>query len=117
MNPNRTSMNDLRKRAAGILEYITRTQMELAGGGTPSMKERSGSSTPSSRSRTTAPNGTSKLSTEMDKAEHPEGHELEALIGTDENTFRDLDSVQMMDVLTRGLMVWQKDFGKWGERT
>jgi len=117
MNPNRTSMNDLRKRAAGILEYITRTQMELAGQSTPLLKERSGSSTPSSRSRTVGPNGTSKLSTEMNDTEQLEHKELETMIGTDEAAFKELDSVQMMDVLTRQLVLWQKDFGKYGEKS
>lgn len=109
-------MNDLRKRAAGILEYITRTQVELAGQSIPSGKEKSGSSTPSSRSRTAGMNGSSKLSTEV-LNDLEDVKRLEDRLDADESTFTELSSVQMMDVLTRELVLWQKDFGKYGEKT
>lgn len=30
--------------------------------------------------------------------------------------FAELSSLEMMDVLTRRLVLWQKEFGKWGEK-
>ena len=46
MNLNRTSLNEMKRRVAGILEFISRTQVELALAGT-SPKLKSGSQTPS----------------------------------------------------------------------
>ena len=46
MNPNRTSLNEMKRRVAGILEFISRTQAELALAGS-SPKLQSGSQTPS----------------------------------------------------------------------
>ena len=33
-----------------------------------------------------------------------------------EKNFKDLSSVEMMDVLTRHLLKWQQEYGKFGER-
>ena len=33
-----------------------------------------------------------------------------------EKDFKDLSSVEMMDVLTRHLLKWQQEYGKFGER-
>lgn len=115
MNPNRTSMNDLRKRAAGILEYITRTQVEMAGQTTPRGKESNGSSTtPPAKAKVAGPNGASKLSTRVDGAD---GERKEGIPGVDEAAFQEMSSLEMMDVLTRELVLWQKDYGKYGEKS
>ncbi|KAL9090566.1 MAG: hypothetical protein Q9159_001910 [Coniocarpon cinnabarinum] len=122
MNPNRTSMNELRKRAAGILEYISRTQVEMAGEQTPS-----GSQTPSKGSsrtvngKTATVSGNSKLSNEM-----PEGAEAfpkDAAsstqtneVGIEADEFKKMSSLQMMDILTREIVHWQHEHGKWGEK-
>lgn len=33
-----------------------------------------------------------------------------------EKDFSQLTSLEMMDVLTRKLVLWQKEYGKWGDR-
>lgn len=129
MNPNRTSMGDLRKRAAGILEYITRTQVELAGEKTPpnganhpliinqalaaTISHSSAGRPPLGRA--VSVNGASKLSRVFDGGEDKLEMEKRKM-GVDESVFRQMSSVQMMDVLTREIVHWQKDFGKWGDK-
>lgn len=123
MNPNRTSMNDLRKRAAGILEFISRTQVEMAGERTPTIsKDRlppPPMPTPTPRpglSRVASVNGASKLS-------HVTNGDEEDVVKRDASSialgvlgFKELSSLQMMDVLTRNLVLWQKEHGKWGDK-
>ena len=41
---------------------------------------------------------------------------LENLDGIDEAAFAALSSLEMMEVLTRRLMKWQGEYGKWGEK-
>lgn len=112
-------MNDLRKRAAGILEYITRTQVEMAGQQTPSSKDKdsSGSCTPSFKFKTGNVNGSSKLSSEVNGTQDEEERHERFGGSVDEASFKALSSLEMMDVLTRELVFWQKDFGKYGEKT
>ncbi|KAJ8612069.1 hypothetical protein MRB53_037620 [Persea americana] len=59
MNPNRTSMNDLRKRISGIMEFLSRTQLEMATekSSPHSASKESGSSRASVQTKGT-PNGT-----------------------------------------------------------
>ncbi|KAB8556621.1 hypothetical protein FH972_025658 [Carpinus fangiana] len=126
INPNRTSMNELRKRAAGILEFISRTQVEIAGEITPS----AGHTTPTVAGETPRPGnekgvpgtGASKLSNEIGEdasVEHDivEDESTGRDTGVDESIFKEMSSVQMMDVLTRQIVLWQKLHGKYGERT
>lgn len=136
MNPNRTTMNDMRKRTAGILEYISRTQVEMAGeksASTSSSASVVAASTPFAPppappiatqtparpplGRTVSVNGLSKLSRQL---QGDTGGEVVALekekAKVDESEFRQMSTTQMMDVLTRELVHWQKAFGKWGER-
>lgn len=41
---------------------------------------------------------------------------LDQALGLNLETFSTLSSVEMMEVLTRGLMKWQGEFGKVGEK-
>lgn len=41
---------------------------------------------------------------------------LRDLEGMDEEAFAALSSLEMMEVLTRRLMRWQGEYGKWGEK-
>lgn len=116
LNPARTSMNELKKRAAGMLEFISRTQVEMAGERTPPNGAHqpvvtavaTGTNRPG-LIRTASVKGASKLRKEID------GEEVEA--GIDEAAFQAMSSHEMLDVLTRRLVHWQKDHGKWGEKT
>ena len=99
MNPNRTSMNDMKRRVAGILEFISVTQVEMAaddkGGG------RSG--------HETVTNGNKPMPRDPSML-----RDLIQENGVKE--FAGLSSVEMMEVLTRKLMRWQGEFGKHGDK-
>ena len=112
MNPNRTTLNDMKRRVAGILEFISHTQVEMAGLDT-------------AKSRNSGPKGSHELaasSGRMDEASRAAKEisgVLEALGDAevvDEEAFGKLNAVEMMDVLTRRLMHWQGQFGKFGEK-
>ena len=119
-NPGRTSMNELRKRAAGILEYISRTQVEMAGERTPS-----GTQTPS-KSSSKAPvaaassaSGASKLSNvdnqdEVTGIARAEEGTVDSKVAMEK--FKGMSALHMMDVLTREIVHWQQQHGKFGSR-
>jgi len=104
-------MNELKKRAAGMLEFISRTQVELAAEKPPPNATMSHAATLTSRpplGRTASIKGCSKLRREID------GDEEDRI---DEVGFKGMNSHDMLDALTRRLVHWQKDHGKWGEKT
>ncbi len=90
-------MNDMKRRVAGILDFISRTQVEMAG------------TEMTSRTMTTSPpdhGGGNKALGQLLMSELEDG-----LDG-----FGKLSSVEMMEVLTRRLMRWQGEYGKLGEK-
>ena len=97
MNPNRTSMNDMKRRVAGILEFISRTQVEMAG------------TDMASRNMTTSPPDHGGGNKELGKL-------LLSELDDGLDGFGKLSSVEMMEVLTRRLMRWQGEYGKLGEK-
>jgi len=106
-------MNDLRKRAAGILEYVTRTQVELTT--IPAAVKESPETSTSHESIGTAPanaesNGVGKPG-QLSKTKH-----TGTLGGLENMNFTDMSSREMMDILTRELVLWQKTFGKYGDK-
>jgi len=119
-------MNDLRKRAAGIMEFISRTQVEMAGEQTPTEAPArgvvNGAIAIPGRTRLTRVGSdlaASKLSRQIDRAEleeEPAKKKDRAPNGAEEASFKTMNSLQMMDVLTRELVIWQREHGKWGER-
>lgn len=109
MNPNRTTMNDMKRRVAGILEFISHTQVELAGTEPPS-------TTKSSTSTNTPPDSNGSTNGGGDISGKAVNAALEDLEGIDEQAFNALSSFEMMEVLTRRLMRWQGEYGKWGEK-
>lgn len=136
MNPNRTSMNEMRKRAAGILEFISRTQIEMAvdkptsDGDSPPAAQAAGAvaasaTSSSSNSAKGLPNGSSKLANEI-RSEPDEDKAAEAISAETPTTtsddrpkmedidFKSLDTLRMMDVLSREIHHWQQVHGKWG---
>lgn len=85
--PNqRTTMNEMRKRVAAILEFIGRTQIDIAN----EQKEQS------------------ELTKYVEEDSHKQN--IEKLF---ENYHGSLES---MDALTRKLLLWEKQFGKYGEK-
>ncbi|KAL2812361.1 hypothetical protein BJX63DRAFT_432624 [Aspergillus granulosus] len=116
----RTTMNEMKRRVAAILEFISRMQVEMAVAGE--------STTPPNNGERV--NGTGsillKAVAELQEGTLPhnvkEGSSDTADASVDtaelptEKDFKDLSSLEMMDVLTRHLLKWQQEYGKFGER-
>ncbi|KAF3479724.1 uncharacterized protein GIQ15_06700 [Arthroderma uncinatum] len=134
MNPNRTTMNDMRRRVAAILEFISRMQVEMAASGEQPTRPTDGTSTVATTSRdmaatlakaealvngltngmATGENQGSSISTSEAPTSAPTTASADAT--SKEKDFKDLTSGEMMDVLTRGLFKWQEMFGKYGDK-
>lgn len=115
-------MNEMKRRVAAILEFISRMQVEMA--------------VASENSSTPTGNGdrsqglllksmVDQLDSAMASTISDGGESMPALTegdgdtapaSTHEKDFKDLSSVEMMDVLTRHLLKWQQEYGKVGER-
>ncbi|KAF9891174.1 hypothetical protein FE257_004738 [Aspergillus nanangensis] len=116
----RSTMNEMKRRVAGILEFISRMQVEMAVAGESTSPPNNGErlngiamkavselleiAAPSTTSE--ADSGTTATDGEMGILQQQ----------TTEKDFKDLSSVEMMDVLTRHLLKWQQEYGKFGER-
>ena len=118
INPHRTSMTDLKRRAGAILDFITRAQVELANdsfatefmGDSVSAKAASASLTKKQQStrkdgaERTAQGAVSGQEKPAPSSDEPQEAEWEG--------FEDLSGVEMMDVLTTKLIRWQAEYGK-----
>ncbi|CAD6587963.1 MAG: hypothetical protein ASARMPRED_003362 [Alectoria sarmentosa] len=118
MNFNRTSMNDMKRRVAGILEFISHTQVEMTGVGSHSTTNPSTSThNPPDSNGNDHRNGRGGKGSKNDA---DSGKVVTAALadldGINEQAFAALSSVAMMEVLTRRLMKWQAEYGKWGEK-
>ncbi|KAI9845068.1 MAG: hypothetical protein M1837_005072 [Sclerophora amabilis] len=107
-HPQRTTMNEMKRRVSAILEFISKTQVEMAGERTPPSAAAGAATSMVKNLAETLPgfsiNGTSNGSEKSNSTDTPE------------KPFNELSSLEMMDVLTRRLVLWQKDYGKWGEK-
>lgn len=101
---SKITMNDMRKRVASILEYIQRTQIDMAGGSSAS-----------------SPNGSTTGRLLRELAEELPMIRLNGTGNGEEKRrdggavqtrreFKDLTVLEMMDVLTGQLVKWQKEF-------
>jgi hypothetical protein len=102
-------MNEMKRRVAAILEFISRTQVEMAGEHTPPA---GGSSSSMTAATASALRGI---------GEALPGYAMvngngSSTGGGDERDFGEMTSLEMMDILTRKLVLWQKEFGKYGEK-
>lgn len=117
-------MNDMKRRVSGILEFISRTQVEMATAAAATGEE----STAASRNRTrTHSSATPAMAQDVGKIAgllngngnsggNDSRDSIEGILGLNLENFGSLSSVEMMEVLTRGLMKWQGEFGKAGEK-
>lgn len=119
-HPNRTSMNEMKRRVAAILEFVSKMQ-----GDKTSQNSSHGSSSGPSGSRT--PNGAVQNGnggTTKDVV-----HSATLLKGVEaglsaaqvngekmDKEFKDMGSGEMMRVLSRELVGWQSLYGKYGEK-
>ncbi|KKK21314.1 putative transcriptional regulator (Cti6) [Aspergillus rambellii] len=115
----RTTMNEMKRRVAAILEFISRMQVEMAVAGEsttpPGNGERPNGTTPRGAGEqsegepsNTVTAGSGQLPSDIIS--------LPVQLLPTEKDFKDLSSVEMMDVLTRHLLKWQQEYGKFGER-
>ncbi|KAI9802603.1 MAG: hypothetical protein M1833_001677 [Piccolia ochrophora] len=108
MNPHRTTMHEMKRRVAAILEFISHTQVEMAGERTPPTS--GGGSTAALLQKLA--DGLPMIKVDADETSNGNSNGD----GSVQKDFAHLSSLEMMDVLTRKLVLWQKEFGKWGEK-
>jgi hypothetical protein len=101
---NKITMSDMKKRVAAILEFITRTQFEMAG---ESMSLASGEAAEKMIRNIADGLPMIKVNGDNKNEASKEGEVGEA---TANKEFKDLSCLEMMDVLTRQLVKWQKEF-------
>lgn len=111
MHPQRTTMNEMKRRVAAILEFISRMQVEMA-----VASENSSTPTGSNGDRTQGLLLKSMVEQIEQSMPMPSDGESAGDAEPHEKDFNELSSVEMMDVLTRHLLKWQQEFGKFGER-
>lgn len=133
MNPNRTTMNDMKRRAAGILEFIGRTRVEMAAEvpllsalKSASASASSSSSSSSSNALATAkppvtPPESAQITSSKDSRAWQLGDQQQSKLAAfsaelDLDQFKDLDTLEMMEILTRKIVQWQEEYGKYGEK-
>lgn len=104
---SRVTMTDMKRRANFIVEFITRTQVDLANEPLsetpPSSQQKSTGGASSSSTPSAKPNGISSKK----PGEAPASSNDQTNNG---NEFKDLSCIEMMDSLTRDLVKWQQEF-------
>jgi hypothetical protein len=93
-------MTDMKRRAALLLEYISRTQVELAGEAAPSPTDSKGDDKVDGESSS---NSSHQPQPDVPKA--PETNQ-----GEGSKDFREMSCMEMMDTLTRKLVKWQQEY-------
>jgi hypothetical protein len=103
---NKMSMADMKRRVTAFLDFISRTQVELAGE-TASGSRSSEQSSPQEE----ISNGLPKIQLNGNTQASPvEDNGVGLPSPFDSKEFRDLNCVEMMDVLTRDLLKWQNQY-------
>lgn len=92
---NKMSMLDMKRRVAAIMEFISRTQVDLAAEASLSQSS-SGRETPSEKPESAQTSG--------------ENVNSDAPGPLDTTRFKDLNCIEMMDVLTRDMVKWQNHY-------
>lgn len=127
LNPHRTSMNEMKRRVAAILDFISRMQVEMAASGEnvtpPDNNATNGNN--GAASRASLIKGVQDQLGSLLASTNSEGASVTSSAGSiadfdatkeKEKDFGDLTSIEMMDVLTRHLLKWQQEYGKYGEK-
>lgn len=132
---DRNSLHEMRKRVSAMLDFISRTQVEMAQEGHPlSVPITASATSVSTPAAGAAGNGSTPgrgskepvASVELAEADADaiirEGGDhkgtVEAADKADkaDRAFAHLSSLEMMDFLTRDLVLWQKEYGKAGDK-
>ncbi|MBE3112663.1 MAG: hypothetical protein IMZ46_19495 [Acidobacteria bacterium] len=102
---SKISMNELKRRSAAFLEFIGKTQVELA---SEDLAEH-GPSNPGSRSASSGSPGAPLVNGGSLGVDAGEAEEAMSP-GAPEAVFKDMNCVAMMDLLTRDLVKWQNRY-------
>ncbi len=97
---NKLTMLDMKRRVAAIMEFISRTQVDLAAEAACQTSSSSGEATPQKTSTDDASNFKDRSGVLDQSAEG----------SVTDREFRDLTCVEMMDVLTRDMVKWQNHY-------
>ena len=122
MSAKKNSLNEVKKRVAGIGEYVSRTQPEMVREKIPAESSTSPGHGRPSQGQRIPMNGSSKLSKEIrrdDSSDHDkalENSEEVRSLGVDVEHFKKMSSLEMGSVLIREIRRWQQDYGKYGEK-
>ncbi|KAF4124691.1 PHD-finger, partial [Geosmithia morbida] len=109
---HKMSMLDMRRRVGAIMDFISRTQVDLAAeGAMTSSSSSSNASNPGSGQASPQKGGTPsrQLRGEAGDAEAAAGG-TDAGANAGEKDFKDLNCMEMMDVLTRDMVKWQNQY-------
>lgn len=104
---SKVTMTDMKRKAGALLDFISRTQVELAGEALPvagdaSAKVNGGGVTPARRSEKSLDDPTGLASSGSDF-----GIGMASRL---EREFKELNCLEMMDTLTRRLVKWQQEY-------
>jgi hypothetical protein len=124
-------MNEMKRRVAAILDFISRMQVEMAASGEtitpPDSNNNVNANGNNGSSRSALLKGVQEQlgSLFTAAATNSEDASRASSLGSPadfdatkerEKDFKELSSVEMMDVLTRHLLKWQQEYGKYGEK-
>jgi hypothetical protein len=99
---SKVSMGDMKKRVAAILEFISRTQVEMAG---EVMSPTSGDAAAKVIRDIADGLPMIKVNGNSNGPKDGDGEDVSPV-----KDFKDLSCLEMMDVLTRQLVKWQKEY-------
>ena len=117
MHPHRTTMNEMKRRVAAILEFISRTQVELAEAPTPPSRGSGSASGAVAEIMKSIHSGLPSITVNRGGGGSADGgSESDKTSPEGQRPFAELSSLEMMDVLTRKLVLWQQEYGKYGEK-
>ncbi|KAI5464532.1 hypothetical protein BGZ63DRAFT_412106 [Mariannaea sp. PMI_226] len=101
--PNKLSMVDMKRRVGAIMDFISRTQVDLAAESYPLFNTEFSSGQTSPRKTPGRINGNSEAQLSADEREtSPEPSQMK--------DFKELNCMEMMDVLTRDMVKWQNHY-------
>lgn len=97
---SKVTMTDMKRKAGALLDFISRTQVELAGEALPE--------TSSSSPKT---NGVSApIAEKSPETAPPPGPRAANGLDPGSKEFKELNCIEMMDTLTRRLVKWQQEY-------
>jgi hypothetical protein len=104
---HKMTMLDMKRRVGAIMDFISRTQVDLAAEGSISSSSSSSNAASGEGSPRKTPSAQLNGEAEMAAAGESGQNEVETATGKD---FKDLNCMEMMDVLTRDMVKWQNQY-------